>query len=50
MLNAVGGVRSIFDSAKIALEFLRKKVLFFLGMDDFRVLVSLHTLMIREPL
>jgi len=37
---AVGGLRSIFDSAKVVLEFLRKEVLFFLGTDNFRVLVS----------
>lgn len=49
MLNTVGGLRSIFDSARVVLELLRKEVLFFLGMDDIRVLVSLRALMIRKP-
>jgi len=49
MLNTVGGLRSIFDSARVVLKLLRKEVLFFLGMDDIRVLVSLRALMIRKP-
>lgn len=50
MLNTIGGLRSIFDRAKVVLEFLRKGVLFFLGMHDVKALVSLRALMIRKPL
>ena len=49
-LNTVGGLRSIFDRAKVVPEFLRKGVLLFLGTDAIKVLVSLRALMIRKPL
>jgi len=37
---AVQELRSLFDRAKVVLEFLRKEVLFFLGTNNFRVLMS----------